>query len=380
MTCGSAGSGARVAVLARPVLAWLVGFAVIVPAGAHAQGGADTLDPAEFLVRYREAVHKLQSLYRNVRIEGSIRTVFPTPNVTKHGAGRGEPPKAAAGSERIRDNLGFSYIFCDGKERVSRFLHPGSKESLFVSAGDVQFGLAHASPNAPYVLRNLARGGEERNVISVLRTRVRDAPFRPAGVQDFDEWVESPRLKIEKVSRLKDSGKELLRAVLHYHGPGEGDRRVDGYIDLDEAIGLVVRRCELELRWSTPQGPGHVVVAGSVSYAQEAGTPLPTRVAYSIHAVPSQGASQWEYAITRYALELTPPEQFTLAAFGLGDYERSLTQVQSRSAYRTSAVGVAAVLAAFVLFGIGRSIQKRRRAEKKTNPVQRDGGDTVDAG
>jgi hypothetical protein len=381
MTSQRRSSCVRGALVARLVSVLLpASLSILAPVAIRAQGDSEKIDPAHFLARYRKAVHELRATYSNVRIDGSIRTVFPIPASAKERAGAREGRDTAGGPQRVRENMGFSYTYCDGKERVSRFLQPGPKESVFVSAGDTQFGLAHANPQGPYVLRNLSKGGQEIRVVDVLRRRVRDAPYRPAGVYRFDEYVDSPQFKIEKVSRVKEAGQELTRVVLHYLPPGEREQRIDGHIDLDESMGLVIRSCELELRWSTPQGPAHVVVGGSVNYKEQNGKAVPTEVNFSQHAVPSNANNvtyQWEYRITRYSLESTPPEQFTLAAFGLGDYQRTLSQVHARSAYRTSVIAVGALLAAFVLFRIGRSIQKGRKRAGATVSDQRGAGDSA---
>lgn len=333
--------------------------------------GDESIAPAQFLARYRKAVRDLEAEYRDVRIEGISRYFYPQRAAAKKPVNPGRSGEGAVSSSRSERLREFSYIYCNGNERASFRPASGAGESVFVSTKGASFGLAKQNkPDQPYVLRNVSSGSNDFAAMRNVRLRVRDAPYRLAGHDDYLEWLVSPRFNIDRVTRITVADRPLIRAFFNYQlvPPGGGEARYKGHLDLDESIGLAIRGYEFNFERMNSTNRFALAIEGSVSYKTEQGHAVPTQVKLSQRNAESGRADQSIYDITAFSLEPAPPEAFTLADFGLGDYERTVRQVERRSSYRTSALAVAAFLVAFILFVIGRKIGRSRAVAKGGGP------------
>ncbi len=336
-------------------------FFIVVPSATCNEPDGEVVDASKTLGDYRRAFDRLLATYQNVRIEGTVRMV-QAPQAAKKGAGpqknaKGSDPPVQRGFDQQYD---FSYIFCDGKEKGTRAIKGSGKQATLVDAGKDRFGLARAGPGQPYTVTQHSSDDEDQRALFELRARVRDAPYRPGEVKDFQDYVRSPHFSVKEARRITREGRPLIRLVIHYNPPTEPDLYIGGRMDLDETLGLAIRGYELEFRRF--KGRLHMRASASVQYAQENGKAVPTRISYQTQRIPVGGLTRWEYNISKYSFESTPPEAFTLAHYGLGDFERTLSQVEKRNTYRTYVVAATAFLIGLFICEIARRMLKRRAA------------------
>ena len=143
---------------------------------------------------------------------------------------------------------------------------------------------------------------------------------------------------------------------------------VRGWIELDESSGLVLRNYEINLGRIAPDGRKvRTVFNGHVDYRQVDGRAVPARLVASQHGFPPSNTTDWLYNISNYTFEKADPAEFTLAHYGLADYARTVGQVERRRSYWSTGIAVAAILMAFVLFRVGRSVHKPRTHAKPTD-------------
>ncbi len=242
--------------------------------------------------------------------------------------------------------------------------------------GNTQFSVGRAGPGSPYVVKSHLRDDGDMKPLAELRMQVRDAPYRPSGLRDFEKYLDSPYFSIERARRLRGTGGAVISLLIHYRPPTEQELHIDGRLDLDESLGLVIRHYELKHAMAFPGGRGEALYEGTVQYEQEDGKAIPTHVDLKTQPIPETGRStRWEYGISRYSLgPSTPPEEFTLAFYGLGDFERTLGHAEARSTYRTGAVAATTFMIGLVLLGIGRKVHNARSGAKSaTQPRQASG-------
>jgi hypothetical protein len=337
----------------------------------------ELLDPKAFLPQYRNAVHRLRTIYQNVRMDGIRRVVPARPEAAKAKSSQRAPArKVTAGTptkERLND---FSYASCDGREKLVRSVKGTGSESVIIYAGGSQFSLTRSGASLPYKLGFQTSDPEKEGMraIAELRQDARDAAYRLAGFDDYEDVIKSPYFSIERAARVAGPSGSFIRLRVRYNPPADDAPHFDGRLDLDEALGLVIREFDYRSWRKRPNGKIESAVTWSVQYKQVNGNAIPTHVAYTLHNITGGRVRGMEYDISRYALERTPSEEFTLAYYGLGDYAHTLAQVEKRSAYRTSAIGAGAVLIGFVLFAIGRKAHKARARNKPSGAAPEPSG------
>lgn len=336
---------------------------LLIPAGICDEPAGEPLDPTRFLADYRKAVQELRATYLNVRIDGTVRivqTIAPaqkssTSEQKAKAPGRPRP----SGSDRQFD---FSYASCDGKEKGRRAPF-GSADSgraaVAVDNGNIQFTASRMDPGRPYVINYHSRDDGDMKPLAELRAQVRDAPYRPSGLEDFEKYLGSPDFSIERARRVPAAGGAVVSLLVHYRPAAQGAFHIDGRLDLDESLGLVIRQYELQHSMALSSGLLVWLYEGTVQYKQENGKAIPTHVDLKTYPTKEpRRSTRWEYDISKYSLEFTPPKEFTLDFYGLGDFERTLNQAETRSAFRSAAVAAVAFLIGFILFGIGRKMHK----------------------
>jgi hypothetical protein len=360
--------------LLRPVgrLGWVsvcVCVLVWAPLAVPDEPDGEAVDPTWILAKYRAAVRDLQATYVNAQIVGTSRIVQTRAPQEKRGAlesgAKAVTNPTPGGGTRERS---FAYAFCDGKERI---VAKGVLEGVVVDNGSAQFSINRPGPGKPYSVKFHSTERIEMNGLVEMRQQLRDAPYRPGGLVDVEKYVNSPHFSIEWARRRRREGGSVISLLVHHRPPTEQEWHFDGRMDLDESLGLVIRQYELEFRVASPKRRVHMGTEGSVEYKREGGKVVPTHVVYKTHPIPEKQSTRWEYDISSYSLVATPPEEFTLAYYGLGDFERTLGQVETRSSYRTAWAAAIAFLIGFILFGVGVKVQKARaRALTSIQPEQ----------
>jgi hypothetical protein len=300
----------------------------VVSARADTEPDGESVSPVEFLPLFRAALTNLKARFEDAQIDGRRRTTRYSINLPDHGFAyeTSKPPGE-------RNVSGFYYIHSGGNERlrwtngrpIEQIKSPARfHDSVIVSAGPHKFTVSRTGPEADYFLSQADNGPATPSLIRHFRDRVRNAPYCPGGF-DFPEFAKSPQFKVAQVSRTIDSGKPVLKAFFNYVPATPDKPSLEGWIRLEESMDLAIRDYQFKVTHARPR-PNVIHVSGSVSYGKREGASAPTEVKYkdSVYdkAHDKTSIEDTVYEIDRFTLGPTPPEAFTLGAFGLGDFER----------------------------------------------------------
>ena len=337
------------------LIAWilvLVFFPLTRPGLLRGQQNESTneIAPDQFLKDYQRALGSLQTTYHNVQAEG-IKT-FESEHVSLS-----QPPREPIHRKKITK---FSYAFSDGHEKVwierdePKYLH-----RVMVSADGNQFRMGRRTPDAPYFLEQ-AGGAGELDEFGRYRNRIRDATYCPAGLPEFLTYLGSPEFQIQRVVRTAAAGEHLVKVVFDCSPSDKTKTKMKGWFSLDSSLDWVIRDYEIEV-----QRPGGSIpsfrLAGSVRYEEGGKQPVPVE----IHVKSETGNKKTKYSthetytISRFSLASTPSGDFTLAAYGLGDFEKLSRRSTNRVPYYAAAFAAVALLVSFVLTRFGKRLRGR---------------------
>jgi hypothetical protein len=308
---------------------------------------------SELLVNYRMAIRTLQARYQNAQIDGSSRgrTLFlKAPPGSKAAKRTSEPPPTGSNP--------FWYAYSDDSEKLRVVLRqPRFNEHVFIRTGPRFSNLARASDKDPYYLTDSGQQERDPSSVQTYRERVRDAPFSLGGLANFPEYVASPDFQVIGVDRRGAAGNAVTKIRFRYAPKVDRtspnlERRstLDGWMALDPAAGWVIRDYEYTRTITRPDGTESVAQrTGSIQYANANGTPVPADITYKEVIEAAGQVIEMAYHIDHYQLGAAPPEEFTLAAFGLGDFDRTAPRSSRWGALSLFTVGIAALLVAGAL-------------------------------
>ena len=199
------------------------------------------------------------------------------------------------------------------------------------------------------------------------RSWLTQAPYNPGCIPLFLDYLGSPEFTIREVTRMSEDGVDLAKVDFAYRPKDSKKPTLEGWLRLETARTWVIHDYDFDMRIaSVREGARAEAVVrnkGFVKYREEDGKPVPAEIEVSKTA--RNGNTLTDHtSVSEFLFKPSPPEDFTLAAFGLGDYELTLSEAQTRSTYRNLAIAVGAFLAAFVLFRLGRSIHKNARGSR----------------
>ena len=336
---------------------------------AHAQ--SEAIDPTEFLGVYRKAVQAHLASYNNVRIEG-VKSVYRKATApTREGAGQADSkaPATDASGAKLVHRISFIYLLSDGNEKITRGIDDNPTLFTIVQTPRHSFALEQITPpDSPYTLRRLEGEGESMKELRFVHDEVSRAAVAPYGFPDYPKRVTSGSLTFSRVSRVTDGSKRTVKCEFKIDLPDKFQTSAEGWVELDETLGLAIRGSEFHMFRNIPNGQKlHAVFGGRVEYQPDGGKAVPSRLFQHTYTIPAWLGSNREIEITNFSFEKADPAEFTLAHYGLADYERTIGQVERRRSYWSAGVSVAAIVVAFVLFRIGRSIHKSRTHAKPTD-------------
>ncbi len=106
-----------------------------------------------------------------------------------------------------------------------------------------------------------------------------------------------------------------------------------------------------------------VSYGGTVVYTQDkAGRPVPSEIQY-LERRSTGTTDQTVFHLNSFTLGPTPPEEFTLAVFGLGDFVRPSERTTRQSAYYLAGIGVAAFASSVILATVAR-VRRRQHTDQ----------------
>ena len=333
-----------------------------------------------FLREYRQAIARLKKIYDgDVWIEARWgRSNAQTAST--------EPP-ADLTTPVLRHSIS---LIRSGDLGKIRYKDDGNLDRVLVDTGDRSFMIRRSSPDNPYFLEEHHAYGDTRKDFHHYQFLFQYASFCPAGMGSFPEFVNSPEFKILEMTRTNDGGESLVRISFEYPNkdgklevstsPHETRvyRDVSGFLVLDSARGFVIRDYDVNVgsvivrdrdgkAGSVPQ-PVSVTYrsVGSVRYKDGSEPPAPSEI--NERSLFGKGR-KWlwrKYELSKFELTHNPaePEEFSLAAYGLGDFERPSKRSANYVTYYILAVASAAFLISYILLRIGRYFQHKSTNRK----------------
>jgi hypothetical protein len=327
--------GARVAVCL--LLVAVADLALIRPLalGQERKGSTGAL-----LNEYRAAVKRLQAAHERVNFSGTVHEVMEN---------KGKPP--------IRDHsyrIGYS---ANGRyEKLNEvFRFNGFLDRVYVR-GERTFALRRTSEGGVYVLDQLGdlpgsfvtEFQENKNMLVNAAMSISN--------ESIPQLLNSPRFKITQADR-PDPEKSMVRFHCDYGTERPGDQYdMIGWFEVDPArawsvVGYEVHRKIPGLPKSEQLD---MLITGKVRYPTEAGPcetyPQQVNVSY-LSLIPGgrQFERRYEFQVETCSTDPIGAQEFTLAAYGMGDLDRPPGSPQNRLAYWAFGLAAIAIGASFVL-------------------------------
>jgi len=346
-----------VAFIGHALFAITLGFS---PTVARSDG--ETIPPDAFLPQYRRILKEHEATYRNIRIEG--RTRFRRSSWAP--PGKGEATKVVDLPLSERPWMEFTYCLSDGNCKLATSFRNGDHytEGAEVRESRHFFRVRRTSPGGPYSLTESREENDAPRVPTESPGRVKEAPYCPWGYSDFPSYVSSPDFKIRDVSGTDDSARGRVKVTFSYRPTDRQNPVAEGWVRLDPNANWVLT--DYEIRSIRPASAKKVELvtqsSGAIRYTQSSGLAVPVEVKFKnvLQSRKGNTEEEGEYQVDHFSVGPTPTEEFTLAAFGLGDFEAPSGRSANRFGYYAMAVAVAAALISLILSRLG----KARRSEQ----------------
>lgn len=328
----------------------------------HAEPGPESIKVGDFLTKYRSALREHQETYRNARIDG-FEDVTRTKSDSSEGATHTAP------------TLEFYFVSSDGNERARlRKDKPRYFDRVVAHAGNERFCVRRTSASGSYFIERVNDSEQNWRKLDIYRIHLKNAPYWPGGCPDFPEIVNSPDFKIQEVIPIHENERTSYKVSFQYLPAEQAKAKIEGWIALDAASNLVIRSFEFDAREPMENKTTILVhYVGSTAYTFENGRAIPKEIQFS-HTYNKKNSNNFRYNISRFVLEPTPPEEFTLAAFGLGDVAKGISEIKRRDFYWKMAGVLTTLSIGLALFWIGRTVQKSRADKRdigKSSPITR---------
>lgn len=289
-----------------------VTFLFLALSAVRAGSEGESPAPDRFLREYRDAMRNLQSLYADVTVTGEYRIL----------------PRAKS--------TNFTYASSGKKEKMHLWREkPNYFDRAFVSADNRKFTVSRLTQAGSYYLESIS-GSDEVWPPSLMDYKLRSqgVAYCPAGMGKFPGFVNSPEFSVTRVSRVSEGGTALLNVDFEIE-PSRKDaiNKIKGWIRVDPQQAFVIRSYDFELRRAITKGKkaGEELVflnQGRVAYKWENGKPVPTET-HATLSLNGKVVSEDILTFSTFSFESAPAADFTFAAFGLDDVERTARQIES---------------------------------------------------
>lgn len=223
--------------------------------------------------------------------------------------------------------------------------------------------LLHAPPRAYAIRRDESKGpysikGVERvdGIIDDGYRKIANGMFRaPLSMHGLylPDLFDDTGFKFRRITEARTGGERLARIDFEYR-PANGRATNDGWLLVDPTRSWALRRFEYHF---TAVGRPGFSLKGECRYeGSQDGVPL-LRSASLIESYPEGVVYTYDSNITKIEHASTPPESFTLAAYGLGQFEKPVGASTNTTAYWFYALATVALIAGAMLM-----VRRRRRA------------------
>jgi hypothetical protein len=212
------------------------------------------------------------------------------------------------------------------------------------------FIVGNARPGAPYFLERSDPPGSYTVDKERYRRLILAAPYCPGHLAEFPECVNSPNFKVSGVAPVSDSGGQLLRASFEYSPTDQKKRRLSGWLDVDPAMNWAVRNYEIQAR-NPAKKPELTKFVGTAGFTRNG----EAVVLATSDSTSRTGNEDYTYSVKRtveiskFEFVATPSQEFTLAAYGLGEFENPSRRRSNRTALYAAAAAAGCLAVGIVL-------------------------------
>ena len=310
---------------------------------AFPQAGTEgeAISSRDFLRRYRDVLDRQRARYHDARADVKSSGQVVIGKKTSQGANTTQTqPESSPGS------ISFSFsLVRSGVNENLRFVRAGRNpaDRVVGARASYAFRVRRETPGGPYMLDRSETKGEGDagwKMTEKLQPRVLDAPYSPAGFSRLSAYVMDPQFQVKQVVHTTGSGGPAIKFFFRYRPNQREKPNLEGWVRLEGASDWVIRDYELEANlWGLDREKKRVdrvdKRSGSILYTQKDGVSVPSEIRYTDRR--STGTFEdMVYQIDNFTLGPTPAEEFTLAAFGLEDFERPTARATNRGTYYLS--------------------------------------------
>jgi hypothetical protein len=320
----------------------------------------ESLPVDDFLRQYRDMLHRQMLRYHDVRADGDLSGGIERAKFAPTRKNTAQAPDEASKS--------FSFVRSGVNEKF-HFIRKGRKLSdiATVREGTHGFRVRREIEGGPYMLVESATKSETWRTEEKLMPRVLDAPYSPAGLIEFPDYVMAPQFQVTQAVRTTGSDGPSIKFFLRYNStqPKKVLRNLEGWVRLGCESDWVIRDYDLDATLSDQEDKHKMQVSygGTVVYTQDkAGRPVPSEIQY-LERRSTGTTDQTVFHLNSFTLGPTPPEEFTLAVFGLGDFVRPSERTTRQSAYYLAGIGVAAFASSVILATVAR-VRRRQHTDQ----------------
>lgn len=282
----------------------------------HRLAGAD-LGPKDFLEEYRQALARLVEVNGEVQAEWRSALLLRDPPGSRKQEGA-VGPKYATREMKVFRSRGHTKM-------VAHLDEPRFFERTIVWGPESSFFLRRDGENTPYRVELTPVPEDALRSPRDEANRAVGGPYS-LGQYALPGMVDAEGFVVKKVTSAAQAGPRAFKVEFEWTDTdpeNQHPHRV-GWFVIDQDLLWAVRSYDVRADApGTKRPPRHVV--GHVEYANRTGRPEPRVIEY--RDLPPEGTKAGPRVHTirldRWAFAPTAPREFTLAAYGLGDAERS---------------------------------------------------------
>ncbi len=268
-------------------------------------------DPVRFLEEYRLAIRELEKLTRAFAVEGEVTIEYAlrtdsTKKVTR----------LITYAARDRDEI-WTTVTTAGLK------HPDERKVAVLIQPKRAVVMKQVTPRKGYSIVNLLKNPSDLGGYWSDDKATYVTPALTVGQYSLVHPVASGRFRVRSVHRVDREGRPLLRVDFACPPDAKGGNLLDaigieGWMTVDPALGHAV--CEHDVRLTYPGKSyfDHQSKDKVTYWDQTDAIPIPKEVDISLT---EPFAKTYHFVATKASSVPLPPSEFTLDAFGLGDFD-----------------------------------------------------------